>query len=284
MAKKDAKDVKVSKTEYCCGDECDCGCNEGHACTCIDTICGCGCGCGCDECCECDGLCTCPCENCTCEHATPLIGDKAPEFHANTTQGEIHFPNDYKGKWVILFSHPADFTPVCTTEFLTFASRYQEFKKQNCELVGLSIDSIFSHLAWLDKIKSLQYKDIKNVDIEFPLIDDIDKNVAYRYGMIHPAANSTQAVRAVFFIGPDGVIKTILYYPASVGRNFDELFRILTALQTVEKEKCATPADWQKGDDVIVPPATNMKTLKERKDLKDGMVCQDWFFCFKKTK
>ena len=152
----------------------------------------------------------------------PLIGTPAPEFIAQTTKGEIHFPDDYKGKWVILFSHPADFTPVCTTEFMTFASMHDEFKALNAELVGLSIDSIHSHLGWLDAIEGYSWNGIENPKVEFPLIADIKMDVANKYGMLQ-GESDTSAVRAVFFINPEGIVKTILYYPASLGRNLQKL-------------------------------------------------------------
>jgi peroxiredoxin (alkyl hydroperoxide reductase subunit C) len=155
----------------------------------------------------------------------PLIGDAAPEFTAVTTQGTINFPKDYKGKWVILFSHPADFTPVCTTEFMTFASMMDEFKALNTELVGLSVDSLYAHIAWLRRIGELEWKGMKNLNVTFPLIEDIKMEVANKYGMIQPGQSNTQAVRAVFVVDPKGIIRTILYYPLSMGRNFDEIKR-----------------------------------------------------------
>jgi peroxiredoxin (alkyl hydroperoxide reductase subunit C) len=215
----------------------------------------------------------------------PLLGDKAPSFVATTTQGQINFPEDYKGKWVILFSHPADFTPVCTTEFMTFAHLEEDFKKLNTELVGLSVDSLYSHIAWLRKIHELEWKGMKDLDVKFPLIEDIKMDVAKKYGMIQPNQSNTQAVRAVFIIDPNGIIRTILYYPLSTGRNFDELKRIIQALQKVDKENCATPADWREGDDFIVPPAGSCGTAKERVESEDeDMYCLDWFMCFKKDK
>ncbi|MBS1657880.1 MAG: peroxiredoxin [Chitinophagales bacterium] len=215
--------------------------------------------------------------------AMPRIGDKAPEFKAVTTQGEIHFPIDYKGKWIILFSHPADFTPVCTTEFMTFASREEEFRKLNCQLVGLSVDGLFSHIAWLRTIKDkIEYKGMKNIEVKFPLIEDITMDVARKYGMIQPGESNTKAVRAVFFIDPKGIIRAIIYYPLSTGRNFDELKRALIAMQAADKYSIATPADWKPGEDVIVPPAGSCGTAKERMEQTNGeMKCYDWFFCTK---
>lgn len=215
----------------------------------------------------------------------PLIGDKAPEFKAVTTQGEINFPADFNGKWVILFSHPADFTPVCTTEFMTFASMMEDFEKLNVQLVGLSVDSLYAHIAWLRKIQELEWKGLKNINVTFPLVEDIKMEIAKKYGMIQPNQSNTQAVRAVFIIDPKGIIRTILYYPLSTGRNFDEIKRIVLALQKTDKDNCATPADWRPGDDVIIPPAGSCGTAKDRMESKDdSMYCLDWFMCFKKEK
>ncbi len=214
----------------------------------------------------------------------PRIGDKAPAFEAVTTQGKINFPSDYSGKWKILFSHPADFTPVCTSEFMTFASRKAEFDSLNCELVGLSVDGLYSHIAWLRTIKEkIEYKGMKDVEVTFPLIEDITMEVANLYGMIQPGEAATQAVRAVFFIDPQDIIRTIIYYPLSLGRNFDEIVRVLIALQTADAYSIATPADWEPGDDVIVPPAGSCGTAKERMENKEEeQTCYDWFFCTKK--
>ena len=215
----------------------------------------------------------------------PLIGDKAPSFRAVTTQGDIDFPKDYEGKWAILFSHPADFTPVCTTEFMTFASLADEFKALNTELIGLSVDSLYSHIAWLRKIQEIKYKDMENIEVKFPLIEDIRMEVANKYGMIQPGQSNTQAVRAVFVIDPKGIIRTILYYPLSTGRNFDEIKRIILALQKADKDMVATPADWRPGDDVIVPTAGSCGVAKDRMDNQsDDQYCLDWFMCFKREK
>lgn len=216
----------------------------------------------------------------------PLIGQTAPSFTAETTQGVINFPSDYKGSWAILFSHPADFTPVCTTEFMTFASMEKEFSDLNCKLIGLSIDSVYSHIAWLRTIKEkAQYRDMKNVEVNFPLIADLKMDVARKYGMVQPAASDTKAVRAVFFIDPDSKVRALIYYPLSNGRNFQEIKRLLTAMQTSDKYNVATPADWKPGDDVIVPPPGSCGTAKERMEkTQEGVRCQDWFFCFKSLK
>jgi len=215
----------------------------------------------------------------------PLIGDKAPSFTAKTTQGQIRFPEDYEGKWVILFSHPADFTPVCTTEFMTFATMADEFKALNTDLIGLSVDGLCSHIAWLRTIKEkIEYKGMKNVEVKFPLIEDIKMEVAKKFGMIQPGSSDTQAVRAVFIIDPKAVVRCILYYPSSTGRNFDEIKRIIVALQKADAEGIATPANWQPGDDVIIPPAGSCGVAQQRMERPpDGMYCLDWFLCLKKS-
>lgn len=213
----------------------------------------------------------------------PRIGDKAPAFTAETTQGTIHFPEDYKGKWIILFSHPADFTPVCTSEFMTFAKREPEFARLNTQLVGLSVDGLYSHIAWLRTIKDrIEFRDMKNIEVQFPLIEDIRMDVARKYGMIQPNESATKAVRAVFFIDPKGIIRALIYYPLSLGRNFNELKRVLIGLQTADKHAVALPADWQPGEDVIVPPPNSCGVAKERMAGKEANVyCKDWFFCMK---
>ncbi len=213
----------------------------------------------------------------------PRIGDAAPEFKAMTTQGPINFPTDYKGKWKILFSHPADFTPVCTSEFMTFGNMAQEFEDLNCQLVGLSVDGLHSHIAWLRTIKEkIDWAGMKNVEIKFPLVVDITMEVAKLYGMIQPGESTTSAVRAVFFIDPANKIRTIMYYPLSLGRNFDEIKRVLIGLQTVDNFGVALPADWRPGKEVIVPPAGSCGVAKERMENKEGNLhCYDWFFCTK---
>ena len=213
----------------------------------------------------------------------PRIGDKAPEFIATTTQGEINFPADYKGEWVILFSHPADFTPVCTSEFITFAHLESKFEKANCKLIGLSIDGLYSHIAWLRTIKEkIAFNGMKNIEVKFPLIEDITMEIAKKYGMIQPGESKTQAVRAVFFIDPKGVVRALIYYPLSLGRNFDEIYRALIAMQTSDKFSVATPADWTPGKDVIVSPASSCSVAEERMMTTDELHCEDWFFCTKK--
>jgi peroxiredoxin (alkyl hydroperoxide reductase subunit C) len=207
----------------------------------------------------------------------PLIGEKAPSFKAETTQGPINFPDDFKGKWVIFFSHPADFTPVCTTEFMTFASMQPQFEKLNCKLLGLSIDSTYSHIAWLRTIKEkIEFKGMKGVEVTFPVISDLTMDVAKAFGMLQPSASTTQAVRAVFIIDPDAVVRAILYYPLSNGRNMEEIKRLLVAMQMADKNKVATPANWQPGEDVIVPTPGSCGAAKERMEKPDADVrCLD---------
>ncbi len=214
----------------------------------------------------------------------PLIGETAPSFKAETTQGMINFPEDFKGKWVILFSHPADFTPVCTTEFMTFATMMPEFDALNCKLVGLSIDSIYGHIAWLRTIKEkLEYRGMKGVEVTFPVIADLKMDAARKYGMVQTSESDNKAVRAVFFIDPESKVRALIYYPLSTGRNFKEIKRLLIAMQTADAHQVATPADWRPGDDVIVPPPGSCGTAKERMEKKQEDVnCLDWFFCFKK--
>lgn len=215
-------------------------------------------------------------------HGLPLLGEKAPHFEAKTTKGPVNFPEDYKGKWVVFFSHPADFTPVCTTEFVAFMKRYEEFKKLNCELLGLSIDQIYSHIKWAEWIKQNLKEEIK-----FPIVADDRGEIAALYGMIH-LKKATNTVRAVFIVDPSGTIRTILYYPQELGRNMDEILRVVKALQVADENKVAMPANWPNneviGDHVIIPPPSDDKTAAERlQKAKAGEYeCFDWWLCHKK--
>ncbi len=200
----------------------------------------------------------------------PRLNEPAPEFVAKTTHGTIKL-SDLKGQWVVLFSHPADFTPVCTTEFMAFAKRNDEFKRLNTKVIGLSIDSIYSHLAWVKSIK-----DNFDVEIPFPIIDDLDMKVAKAYGMIHPEAADTSAVRAVFVIDDKGILRAMIYYPLTNGRSIDEVLRIVEALQTSQKHGVATPENWKPGDKVIVPPPATQEEANKRKD--EGYEYTDWYF------
>ena len=210
------------------------------------------------------------------EEKMPLIGDKFPELEVQTTKGMMKIPEAFKGKWFILFSHPADFTPVCTTEFVAFQKRFDEFKKLNCELIGLSVDQVFSHLKWEEWIKEKL-----KVEIKFPIIADTGK-VASTLGLIHPG-KGTNTVRAVFFVDPKETIRAILYYPQELGRNMDEILRMVKGFQVSDKNGVAIPANWPKNelikDKVIIPPASDEKTAKKRLKEYD---CYDWWFCHKK--
>ena len=203
----------------------------------------------------------------------PRINEAAPAFSVNTTHGPRSL-DDYKGKWLILFSHPADFTPVCTTEFIGFAKAADQFKAMNCELLGLSIDSIYSHLAWMQSIKNNF-----GVEIPFPIIDDIKMEVAQAYGMIHPGAADTQAVRATFFIDPNGILRAMVYYPMSNGRSIEEFVRLLQAMQTSDANKIATPEGWTPGCDVIVPPPKTAEAVAKRPS--EGYKTTDWYYSTK---
>jgi peroxiredoxin (alkyl hydroperoxide reductase subunit C) len=204
----------------------------------------------------------------------PRLNEAAPAFDAVTTQGRKTL-EDYKGKWLILFSHPADFTPVCTTEFIAFQERKPQFDAMNCELLGLSIDSHHSHIAWI-----LNVKENFGVDLEFPIIADLDMKVAMTYGMVHPGAADTSAVRATFIIDDKGVLRAMMYYPMSNGRSMDEFVRLVEAMQTSDEYGVATPAGWQKGDKVIVPPAATVEEAKARM-ASDDYDCVDFYYCTK---
>jgi peroxiredoxin 2/4 len=207
----------------------------------------------------------------------PRLGSPAPQFKANSTQGEIKL-EDYKGKWVILFSHPADFTPVCTTELTEFAKLYPKFKELNCELIGLSIDSVFSHIAWIRNMEE-KFK----VKIPYPIIADLGADVANKFGMIMPGESDTATSRCVFFIDDKQLIRAMIYYPMTTGRNMDEILRVLQALQANAKYAVATPANWKPGEKVIVPPPKTQKDAEER--VKDKTVeVTDWYFVKKEAK
>ncbi len=203
----------------------------------------------------------------------PMLERPAPEFEAKTTHGPKKL-GDYRGRWLLLFSHPSDFTPVCTTEFIAFARAHGEFQARNCDLLGLSVDSIFSHLAWVRNIEEKF-----GVSIPFPIIEDLSMAVAHAYGMIQPGASDTSAVRAVFLIDPEGILKAMVYYPMSNGRSVAELLRLLDSAQTSQKHQVATPEGWQPGDPVIVPPPKTVEDAKAR--LLEGYDCVDWYFCKK---
>jgi peroxiredoxin (alkyl hydroperoxide reductase subunit C) len=216
------------------------------------------------------------------ENRIPLLGEKFPTLMVNTTHGKITLPDDFTGKWFILFSHPGDFTPVCTTEFVAFQKRYDEFKKLNCELIGLSVDQVFAHLKWVEWIK-----DNLNTQITFPIIADENGKVASTLGLIHPN-KGTNTVRAVFIVDPKATIRAILYYPQELGRNMDEFVRMIRAFQVADQNKVAMPANWPKNelieDHVILPPPQNENDIKKRQESaeKGAIECYDWWLCHKK--
>lgn len=207
----------------------------------------------------------------------PLIGDKFPEIKSKTTHGEVNLPEDYKGKWFVLFSHPGDFTPVCTTEFVSFQKKYDKFRELDTELIGLSIDQVHSHIKWTQWIN-----DNLDIKIEFPIIADERGKIAERLGMLHPGKGSN-TVRAVFVVDDKGILRQILYYPQELGRNMDEILRSVKALQISDKNQVAMPANWPENeivkDSVIIPPAGDEETAEKRKQEYD---CYDWWFCHKK--
>ncbi len=212
----------------------------------------------------------------TATQARPMLhlGEIAPDFEAVTTHGPIKL-SDYKGQWVILFSHPADFTPVCTTEFMSFAKIHPELEKRGVKLIGLSVDSVHSHIAWVRNIEEKM-----GVRIPFPVIADLSMNVGKLYGMIHPGQSATATVRCVFVIDPDRILRAMIYYPLSTGRNMDEILRLIDALQATDRYGIATPADWRPGDQAIVPQPATQEEAEKR--LGEGYDCKDWYFC-KKT-
>jgi peroxiredoxin (alkyl hydroperoxide reductase subunit C) len=211
-------------------------------------------------------------EICTC----PRLGEPAPDFEADTTHGRIKFSEFNEGHWVILFSHPADFTPVCTTEFIGFAQKQQEFEKRNVRLLGLSIDSVYSHIAWIRQIE-----ENFELKIDFPVIADLGYDVAHLYAMIHPAISEVHAIRTVYIVDPEGILRMSIAYPSSVGRNIDELIRIIDALQLVAEKGVATPANWKPGDNVVIPPPKTTEDAEQRLH-EEHEECTDWYLCKEK--
>jgi len=210
-------------------------------------------------------------------HSLPRLGSPAPQFEAVTTQGTLKL-EDFRGTWLVMFSHPADFTPVCTTEFVGFAQIHSKLRELNCELMGLSIDSVYSHIAWIRNIEEKL-----NQKITFPVIADLDRKVASLYGMIMPGESKTETSRCVFIIDDKQVLRAMIYYPLTTGRNMDEILRVIQALQTSDKHGVATPANWRPGDKVIVPPA-NTQELAEQRTKDAAVECKDWYFCMKELK
>ena len=204
----------------------------------------------------------------------PRIGDPAPQFEAETTFGTLKL-EDFKGSWLILFSHPADFTPVCTTEFIGFAEIHPQLRELNCELMGLSVDSVYSHIAWVRNVKEKM-----GVEISFPIIADLNKDVATLYGMVNPGESKTETSRAVFIIDDKQVIRAIIYYPLTTGRNMAEILRVVKALQITDQNGVATPANWEPGEMVIMPPPRSAEAADQRV-ADEGVECTDWYFCKK---
>jgi len=209
------------------------------------------------------------------ENKMPRIGDKAPDFTAQTTHGPITLSEWQKDNWVLLFSHPADFTPVCSTELVEFGKRYKEFEKRNTKLIGISVDSVHSHLAWIENLAKI----FKTQKLPYPLIADLTTGVSQKYGMIHPGESETVTVRALFFIDPKRIIRAIIYYPLNIGRNVDEVIRVLDALQTADANAVACPVNWRPGDKVIVPPPKTAKEVEERE--KASYEKLDFYLCKK---
>ena len=213
-----------------------------------------------------------------------LLGDAVPSFEAQTSQGIIKFPGDFYGKWKIILSHPADFTPVCATEMLSFALMYDDFKALNCELIGLSVDSYSTHLQWIQSLENLTYKGQSGIKIKFPIISDQNMLVAQKLGMIHPNTASTRTIRAVIIIDPDDRVGAILYYPEKTGRNVEEIKRLLIALQISDRYEVETPAEWRPGEEVILGSPRSEKELEkqEKSEERGNINCLDWYLCYRK--
>lgn len=212
----------------------------------------------------------------------PLIGETAPSFKAESTNGELKFPGDYGRSWKILFSHPQDFTPVCTSEILELANLQEEFNKLGVKLVAVSTDRLSTHEQWKKAMESLAYKDRKSVKIDFPLVDDANLSVSKKYGMIHSESNTTRDVRGVYIIDPDNVIQAVYFYPTSVGRNTDELVRMVTALEKTREDKVLTPANWRAGEDVMIPTIPKVTSTSEELT-SEGIYNLTWFMWYKKA-
>jgi peroxiredoxin 2/4 len=213
----------------------------------------------------------------------PLLGEDAPSFTAETTNGTIDFPKDNGYSWKIIFSHPADFTPVCTSEILELAALQDEWKKMKVDIVVVSTDNLETHKQWVQSMESLNYKNRKTEKIGFPLVDDHDRSIAKKYGMIQPGNSTTKNVRGVFIIDPKNKIRAMFYYPMNIGRNIDEIKRTVLALQTADKEHVLTPADWQAGNDVLVPfpkYSTEVADLAKKQD--PNLYSVTWYMLFKK--
>ena len=218
------------------------------------------------------------------ENRIPMLGERAPSFEATTTQGKITFPEDYYGKWKILFSHPADFTPVCSTELLDMADMFEEFKKLNTQLLVLSTDGINSHLEWINSLENIQKEEGRKVGIQFPLVPDVGLEISKTYGMIHPNISSAKTVRGVFLISPENKICAMFFYPETTGRNLNEIKRTLIALQESDKREVLTPSNWQPGDDFLLPcPVSKEEAEKMEKRGNPNLYSKDWYLWYEKN-
>jgi peroxiredoxin 2/4 len=217
------------------------------------------------------------------ETRIPLLGETIPSFTAHSTKGNIKFPDDYFGKWKILFSHPSDFTPVCTSELLELAYLQTDFNELNTALLVISTDGLNSHLEWIKSMESIEYKNHKNVKIDFPLISDAGLEISKKLGMLHPYSNSTKDIRGVFIVDPENKIQAMFFYPSTIGRNVEEIKRTLTALQTGEKYSCLTPANWKPGEDVLMPTPQTMDEAMKLRNKKDPNLKEiTWYMWLKK--
>ena len=220
-------------------------------------------------------------ENCYCPETSsvtmPRLNEPAPAFEAVTTHGNLHL-SDFKGTWLVMFSHPADFTPVCTTEFIAFAEIHPKLRAMGVELMGLSIDSVYSHIAWVRNIEEKM-----GIKIQFPIIADLDRAVATKYGMVMPGESKTETSRCVFIIDEKQILRAMIYYPLTTGRNMDEIVRVIQAMQTSDEHGVATPANWRPGDKVIMPPPKTQEDAEKRAN-DPALECKDWYFCKKTLK
>lgn len=216
-------------------------------------------------------------------YRTPMIGETAPAFSAQSTQGQIYFPDDYFGKWKILFSHPADFTPVCSTEIMGLAEISDEFKKRNTQIVVMSTDGIGSHIAWVQSLENMQIKDKGSIKVDFPIVSDLELEISKMYGMIHPANSTTRDIRGVFIIDSEDKIRASVFYPSTTGRNLDEILRVLDALQLSDNQNIFTPVNWSMGDDVLIPSPVSIEEAKRLADKNDpDLYSWDWYLWFKR--
>lgn len=217
----------------------------------------------------------------------PTIGDYAPSFEAMSTQGKVSFPSDFYGKWKILFSHPADFTPVCTSEIISIVENHDEFKKEGCEFIGLSTDGVQSHNQWIKSMEEIALLNDKEFVVKFPIIADVNMQVSSLYGMIHNSVNESKTIRSVFIIDPENKIRSIMFYPMSTGRNTQELLRLVKAMKVADKHNVATPADWNPGDMVLIPTPEDVHSKAAERfyyNAGEDYHCPSWYMCLKDLK